>query len=197
MDVTGTPKTPLLMLAFLLKTDCGNTEYRKELCSLGKELRNSLDINSNGLYTGSQEEGRLESDGSLPICITGSFDDIQPTVEFEELVNAEEAVHIEEVAAELREIADQFQRRVMAGAAENLSRKLSRSPLNMWSTHLQQEVELLLRHGVVLDQLPQERVIVALTLTLVKGVCEQAPRLLRNVFSTALHYISSVLTKSA
>lgn len=68
------------------------------------------------------------------------------------------------------------------------------SALQLWKDHLRQEVEKLLRQGVILEQLPQERVIVALTLTLVKGVCEQAPRLLRNIFYTALHYISSVMT---
>ena len=48
----------------------------------------------------------------------------------------------------------------------------------------------MMRQGVGLEHLPQERVFVALTLTLVRGVCEQAPRLLRNLFHTALQYIS-------
>lgn len=48
-----------------------------------------------------------------------------------------------------------------------------------------------MRQGLSLSDLPQERVILALSLTLVKGVCKQAPHLLRNLFNTAVQYISS------
>lgn len=60
-----------------------------------------------------------------------------------------------------------------------------------WRHHLNWEVERVMRAVVGLEYLPQERVIVALTLTLVKGVCQQAPQLLRNLFYTALQYITS------
>lgn len=59
-----------------------------------------------------------------------------------------------------------------------------------WEDHLSLEVDRVMRQGVSLKDLAQEQVMVALTLTLVKGVCEQAPRLLRNLFNTALQYIS-------
>lgn len=47
-----------------------------------------------------------------------------------------------------------------------------------------------MRQGVGLRDLAQEKVVVALTLTLVKGVCEKAPQLLRNLFNVALQYVS-------
>uniref|UniRef100_A0A3P9Q8R4 BH3-interacting domain death agonist n=1 Tax=Poecilia reticulata TaxID=8081 RepID=A0A3P9Q8R4_POERE len=60
--------------------------------------------------------------------------------------------------------------------------------LPLLGNHLVNEVERLLREVSVKD-LPQEQVVVALTLTLVKGVCIQAPRLLKGLFDTAVQFI--------
>uniref|UniRef100_A0A3Q3KU67 BH3-interacting domain death agonist n=1 Tax=Mastacembelus armatus TaxID=205130 RepID=A0A3Q3KU67_9TELE len=68
---------------------------------------------------------------------------------------------------------------------------LSISSFKQWMNLLTGQVEWVMRQGVGLDHLPQERVIVALTLTLVKGVCEYFPQLLRNLFYTALQFIRS------
>lgn len=46
-----------------------------------------------------------------------------------------------------------------------------------------------MRHNVTLKDVAQEQIAVALTLALVKGVCEQTPRLLRNLFAATLRYI--------
>lgn len=59
----------------------------------------------------------------------------------------------------------------------------------MWEGHLFREVSRVMRHSVTLKDVAQEHITVALTLTLVKGVCEQTPRLLRSLFTTTLHYI--------
>ena len=64
-----------------------------------------------------------------------------------------------------------------------------------WKTHLTLEVQQIMRQGTFLEHLPQERVIMALTLTLVKGVCEQAPQLLRSLFNAALQFISPARTR--
>uniref|UniRef100_A0A3Q0RZM5 BH3-interacting domain death agonist n=1 Tax=Amphilophus citrinellus TaxID=61819 RepID=A0A3Q0RZM5_AMPCI len=65
----------------------------------------------------------------------------------------------------------------------NIQRKLMFvSPFQQWKAHLTSEVERVLRHGVGLEHLPQEKVIIALALTLVKRVCMQAPELLRDLF---------------
>lgn len=42
---------------------------------------------------------------------------------------------------------------------------------------------------VTLKDVAQEHITLALTLALVKGVCEQTPQMLRNLFATTLHYI--------
>lgn len=126
----------------------------------------------------------------------------------------EEVANVRAVAQELREIAAQFELEMVARAAENLSRNLSESPtkvspaatpvashsaglpLTRWfsvgpklRSLLVEEVERLMRQGCLKD-LPRERVLVALTLTLVKGVCIQAPQLLRSLFDTAVQFIS-------
>uniref|UniRef100_A0A668TIF7 BH3-interacting domain death agonist n=1 Tax=Oreochromis aureus TaxID=47969 RepID=A0A668TIF7_OREAU len=52
------------------------------------------------------------------------------------------------------------------------------------------KTELVMMRGVGPD-LPWERVIIALALTLVKRVCVQTPQRLRNLFHTALQYINA------
>lgn len=58
-----------------------------------------------------------------------------------------------------------------------------------WKYHLSSEVDKVIRQGIILSDLAQEKVMVAVTLTLVKGVVEQAPRLMRSLFDTMLEYI--------
>lgn len=47
-----------------------------------------------------------------------------------------------------------------------------------------------MRHSVALKDVAQEHMAVALTLTLVKGVCEQTPPLLRDLFAATMRYIA-------
>lgn len=61
--------------------------------------------------------------------------------------------------------------------------------LQMWADHLSREVSRVMMQSVTLKDVSQEHITVALTLALVKGVCEQSPQLLRNLFTTTLHYI--------
>lgn len=65
------------------------------------------------------------------------------------------------------------------------------SVFQQWKDCLQNEVDWLLRQGMALEHLPQERVIIALSLTLVKGVCIQAPRLIRCLFNTVHQFVCS------
>ncbi|XP_071752980.1 BH3 interacting domain death agonist isoform X2 [Centroberyx gerrardi] len=192
----GGPNADLVILSFLCQTDCGISEFQKELRSLGEELNFTRDINSNGPWRDSHEDGQLESDGHCPSSIIGSLGDIQPQVELDWPVNPGEAEALRQVAVELKEIADQLEHSVVAQATQNLSRSLSNSPMT-WKQLLALEVEWAVRQGpyVGLEHLPQERIIVALTLTLVKGVCERAPRLLRDLFTAALQYISPAMAR--
>lgn len=86
MDVLGNPtsgqNTALVILAFL-QADCRNAEYRKEILSLGQEINLTRDINWNGFWEDSQDDGALETDGHLSSCIKASRDDIHPSVDLQ------------------------------------------------------------------------------------------------------------------
>lgn len=178
---------PLVILTFL-QADCRISDYDEELRDLGKGL--TRDNNCNGSCRDSEDNGDLETDGHLPVCISVSLDDIQPSVQLHRPGNHAEAEALQVVAAELREIAAQLEHSMVARATQNLSRNILSSPCQDWQKYLSQEVDKVLRQGVGLEHLPLERIIVALSLTLVKGVCQQAPKLLRNLFYVALQYIS-------
>ncbi|XP_061677474.1 BH3-interacting domain death agonist-like isoform X2 [Syngnathoides biaculeatus] len=173
----------LVVLSFL-QSDCsvGKEEYKKAVFSLGKELTQT--------WLSSYEEhyGDIECDGNLPISNAGSIDDLEPLVDFYWPGGEVEVRALQEVGARLREIADQLERSVVDQAARNLRRNVMSSP-SEWLDLLKSEVHRAVMQGVGLEQLPQERVIVALSLTIVKQVCEHTPQLLRDLFNTALQYI--------
>lgn len=169
-----------------LQADSGECpkEYHKELRSLGRDVNG----NETRIYGSDCEEdtdGDLETDGHLCTSISTALEGIEPSVD---LLGPE---NLQQIAAEIREIAAQLELNVVAQATQNLSRNITRSPRERWKQYLHQEVGNILAHGVGLDNLQQERVIAALTFTLVKGVCQQAPSLLRSLFNTALQYLSS------
>lgn len=177
-----------LVFAFL-QADCTDFDYRKELLSLAEELNLFQGIRNNGPRPDFMEDGFLETDGHLPCGITGSLGDILPSVDQWPRDRMEAAAFLQ-VAEGLRDIAAQLEQDVVARGIRNLNSHISVSPSEQWNHHLVREVERAMRQGVGLDHLPQERVLMALTLTLVRGVCVQAPRLLRSLFSAALHLIS-------
>ncbi|XP_033489864.1 BH3 interacting domain death agonist isoform X1 [Epinephelus lanceolatus] len=189
-SLTSGQNAALLVFAFL-QADCRSSEYEEELFSLGKDLHLTRDINFNGPRKDVLDDEDLETDGHQCSCIAPAIHDIQPSPELQWPRNEAEAAAIQQVAEGLREIADQIEHNVVAQATQNLSKNISTSPSEQWKDHLTQEVGRVMRQGVGLEHLPQERVMMALTLTLVKGVCEQAPRLLRTLFNTALQYVSS------
>ncbi|CAJ1057208.1 BH3 interacting domain death agonist [Xyrichtys novacula] len=187
-NLSGGQNAALVVLTFL-QADCRNSEYGKELLSLRQEIHRTRDINYNSSVKDDLEDGVLETDGHLSSCIRSSLGDIQPSVELQWARNQDDA-GVQQVAEGLREIAAQLEHSVVARATQNVSREILKSPLNQWKDHLTREVERVMRQGVGLEQFTQERVFIALTLTLVKGVCEQAPQLLRNLFNIALQCIS-------
>ncbi|KAK9517003.1 hypothetical protein VZT92_024901 [Zoarces viviparus] len=187
-DLTSGQNVALVILSFL-QADCGTSEYRKELLSLGKDFNLTRDINLNGPRP---DDGDLETDGH--VCsgssVTAARGDVAPSLELQWPRDRAEAADVRQIAEGLREIADQFEHNIVAEATQNLSRNISASPSEQWKDHLRWEVDRVMRRVVGLEHLPQERVIVALTLTLVKGVCERTPRLLRNLFDTVLQRFS-------
>ncbi|XP_034734950.1 BH3 interacting domain death agonist [Etheostoma cragini] len=190
-NVTSGQNTAALVMFAFLQTDCRTSEYGKELLSLGKDLNLTRDVNFNGPEKDALEDGDIETDGHLPVCITAALDDIQPSLELRWPRNRAEAADLQQIAYGLREIADQLEHNVVAQATQNLSRNLNNYPPEQWKDYLTREVRRVMSQGVGLEHLPQERVMMALTLTLVKRVCEQAPWLLRNLFHTALQYINA------
>ncbi|XP_061532890.1 BH3-interacting domain death agonist-like isoform X1 [Phycodurus eques] len=175
----------LVVLSFL-QPDCGvsNVQYNKAICSLGKDLTETW------MSSCEEEYGVIECDGNLPGNIAGSIDDIEPLVELYWPGGEAEARTLQQIAARLREIAAQLEQSVVDQAAQNLRRNVMSSPSEQWLDLLKSEVQRAMMQGVGLEQLPQERVIVALSLTLVKQVCEHTPQLLRDLFNTALQYVS-------
>ncbi|KAJ8261903.1 hypothetical protein GJAV_G00159790 [Gymnothorax javanicus] len=194
-DVTLDPITPLLFLTFLKQPRCKNDEFTRELDALGHELTfASGDISCNGFE---EEDGELQTDGNFCCSSRDLVADLMPGVELRWQDNPADEAVLRNVAAELIVIADHMENRVVSRASENLIRKLQRSPLQDWKRHLSSEVQWALREGLGggLEMLPQERVLLALTMTLVRGVCERVPRLLRGLFSTALQYLGPALSR--
>ncbi|XP_068459668.1 BH3 interacting domain death agonist [Clinocottus analis] len=193
-NLSSGPNAALIILSFL-QADCRSSEYGKELFSLGKDLNLTRDVHSSGSRRDVLEDGDLETDGHVSSCIKTALSDVQPSVELQWPRNRAEAADLQQIAEELRDIADQLEHNVVAEATRNLSRNISASPSEQWKDHLMWEVDRVMRRGVVLEHLRQDRVIVALTLTLVKGVCEQTPRLLRNLFDAVLGYFNLAMTR--
>ncbi|XP_034032948.1 BH3 interacting domain death agonist [Thalassophryne amazonica] len=197
MDLLGSPSShskAAMVFMILLQTGCRNPEFKKELFELSRELNVNWDdvAKFHALL-----DGDLESDGHLPCSTRDCVGDIHPVAELHWPGNHGNAEAVQEVAAGLREIADHFDYSAVNRSTQNLLRELLASPFHLWQEHLTREVQWVLGHGVGvgLEQLPQERVLAALTLTLLKGVCEQVPCLLRHLFMAALQYINSVMDR--
>ncbi|KAJ8381795.1 hypothetical protein SKAU_G00025730 [Synaphobranchus kaupii] len=171
-DVELGPITPLVFLAFLQQQPPNNDELANQLYVLGQELKLARgDINCNGFEDDAEEDGELQTDGHF-CCSTnirGLVADLDASVEVAWPANPANEAVLRNVAAELIEIANQMENRVVSRAAENLIQKLQNSPLRDWKRHLSAEVQSALRQGLGsgLEQLPQERVLLALTMTLV------------------------------
>ncbi|KAJ3597188.1 hypothetical protein NHX12_003588 [Muraenolepis orangiensis] len=170
----------LIFLSFLGQSDCKNSELQHELQSLSRDLSKLND-------------GEIQCDGHSNMAwasgnISDLVGDIHPRVELPSLGNQVDAEALRAVTLELREIADLFERSVLARATESFANKLCNSTINMWKAHLTLEVEWIVKHSQRSD-LPQERVMMALALTLVKGVCVKTPQWLRSLFDTTMQYL--------
>ncbi|XP_062403249.1 BH3 interacting domain death agonist isoform X2 [Sardina pilchardus] len=201
MDTTGDANSlvgpSLVFLTFLQQKGCKNDDFERELTDLKRDLIHDQDINCNGV-------GLVCADGSLSRELhSGDDGELQtdghsPTVHLQMFVRAYHPLvqappppvpvpdpALRDIAQELIQIADQLENDVMARATNNLLRSLQNSEKWKWSSHLKQAVEhvhVSLRCGNSLGDLPQERVALALSLSLIKGVCEHTPRFLRDLF---------------
>ncbi|XP_027017065.1 BH3 interacting domain death agonist [Tachysurus fulvidraco] len=190
-DIHSSTKTPLLFLTFLQQSPDLSRELQKELEDLQCDVklrRNPAQrgLNDHILYSqdhdfdyGIECDGELQTDGhSFPRCL---LNDVPQDV----LAVTDEDHVVTEVAAELIRMADEFNRRMVSEAAERLTEKLNNSSPEDWWSFLNQGVDGLL------GQVPgshTERVVMALTFSLVKAACEHTPSMLRDLYNTITQY---------
>ncbi|XP_017547623.1 BH3 interacting domain death agonist [Pygocentrus nattereri] len=184
----------LVFLTFLDQTPCQNKDLEKELHRLGYDLKLTTDSGGtkyahHGLVDLSIEcDGELETDGNIPTNPRDFLQGVLPEVHLALPVNPEEAQAVREVAAELIRIADELNLMIVSRAAEGLARKLnSTSSLESWHILLVQSVDNLLKE---VPGVHTEQVVMALTFSLVKAVCEHTPPLLRGLYNVVMQYIS-------
>ncbi|KAF6731257.1 hypothetical protein FQA47_008952 [Oryzias melastigma] len=189
MDVSKYPENGehiyFLIFAFL-QADCGDLCLQQELFSLGKDLNIISDKSSDSERVDVDNEG-IESDGHLDSNISLCLDDILPLVDLQG--DRAVAAALLNVAESLRNIADQFEDRVVNQATQSFRSRIEESLPEQWAQLLKHEVQRVINQGVGLENFPQERVIMACAFTLVKGVFRQAPRLLRNLCHAALVFV--------
>lgn len=82
LNMSGGQNTALVIFAFL-QAGSSNSEYNKELLSLGSGINLNRDINFNGSRIDTQEEGDLETDGHPMSSPLRSFNDLRPSADLE------------------------------------------------------------------------------------------------------------------
>ncbi|KAI5098205.1 wee1-like protein kinase 2 isoform 2 [Silurus meridionalis] len=168
-------QTPLLFLAFLQKSSCLNSELQRELEKLCYAVKQVLD-------TDIECDGELQTDGHS--FQTGLLQDV-PEIGIVLPVPAEEAEAVREVAQELIRMADEFNHLIVSQVAEHLTKKLSKSSQECWWNCLSQGVDRLLKD---VPGVHSEQMVMALTFTVVRAICDRAPRLLRDLCNTLMQY---------
>ncbi|XP_066541507.1 BH3 interacting domain death agonist [Hoplias malabaricus] len=189
--------TSLVFLTFLSETHSQNCAFQEELHKLGRDIKLCAGPD---IYSGERNayhnpvdlslecDGELETDGHISFNPRSLIQDIQPQVQFEIPVNAEEAQAARVVAAELIRIADDLNQSLVSQAAERLRKNLVRQTSQQsWKTLLARSVEGLLRQ---VPGVHSQQVEMALTLSLVKAVCETAPPLLWGLYNALVQYFS-------
>ncbi|TSX17019.1 BH3-interacting domain death agonist [Bagarius yarrelli] len=188
MDVHSVPQTPLLFLTFLQQSPGLNCELQREVDKLHSEVK-LRSVSSGGFReyidyprcysfdSNIECDGELQTDGHS--LYLGQLHDV-PQVELVLPVPGE-AQAVREMAEELIRMADEFNQRIVSQAAEHLTRTLSNSSTEHWSSCLSHGIEGLLND---VPGVHTERIVMALTFSLVKAVCERAPRFLRGLCNT-------------
>lgn len=167
--------TSVVFLKFLQQSPCLKQELRLELQKIEQEPNTELEY-----------DGDLETDGhSISINLPR---DIEPAIPA--AVLAEEYLTVRMVAAELVEIADRFNDNRFSQAADDLAARMrnSTSSSQCWQSYLSEVVTRLLQD---IPGEHSERMVMALTFSLLKAVCERAPSLLCSLLNTLVHYTFS------
>ncbi|MGH0119914.1 UNVERIFIED_CONTAM: hypothetical protein FKN15_059842 [Acipenser sinensis] len=190
--------TQWILLTFLQDQKCSSQEYKKELDTLENELNKKRPVISNysSVRSNNQDcfsdgdDGELQTDGHFCSDIRNICREMQPDVQG----NAVDVGAARQIAANLIEIADQLNQSMVSRASDNLVRRMQTRISQDWTGLLSSEVERLMRQGIPgLQQFPQEKVMLTLTMVLVQNIGVHAPTLLRSFFSTAVQYINENL----
>ncbi|KAM9480843.1 BH3 interacting domain death agonist isoform 2-T2 [Clarias gariepinus] len=195
MDVHQFSQTPLLFMAFLQQGPCLNSELQRELENLQYELKHCAPqsgLTNHIVYTQDHDvDSDIECDGELQTD-GHSFHRVllhdDPQVDLVLPVPVEEVHAVREVAAELIRMADEFNQTLVAQAAERLTKNLTNSSQKCWWSCLSCGVDCLLKD---MPAVQNERMVMALTFSLVRAVCGHAPRLLRDLCNTMRQYSMS------
>ncbi|XP_067275896.1 BH3 interacting domain death agonist isoform X2 [Pseudorasbora parva] len=156
------PHCSLLLLSFFEQKGCQNSELKSE-------LDEQIKLPTNHAYI--EGDGDLQTDGhSFSVTYRDLLHELQNHVQPHLPVNAVEAQAAREMAAELIRIADLLEQRVLFQAADHLTKKLSTCPTQLWSTHLSDGVQGLLRQVAGAKEFKKELVEMAFTFVLMKTV---------------------------
>ncbi|XP_030621181.1 BH3 interacting domain death agonist [Chanos chanos] len=175
-------KNSLILLSFFEQQGNQNDKLKDELRQLNNELKPFRDIND--------YDSDIQTDGHP--CSTSNrlyTGELEHHIEFRG--NDHENEQVRQIAAELIDIADRFDNLVLTRSAENLNRRLQSHGGKEWGAYLSEEVKRLLHGMPDFHQYSQDFVLMALTFTLVKKVCEHTPSLLQRLFSTAVDFVTT------
>ncbi|XP_039626005.1 BH3-interacting domain death agonist-like isoform X2 [Polypterus senegalus] len=184
-----TCSTDMILLSFLQLGETQDEHFNRELHLLDKELKTrgpmSTVFFNQYIY---HYEDELQTDGHFCSNFRNYLGDIAPELR----ANAANEEALREIARHLADIADHLDQRMIAEAAQNLSQHMQSVNLRQdWVGLLSTEIQNFMRHGIPgLQYANEERVMVALTMALVKRIGLQFPTLLRSFFSTAVQYIN-------
>ncbi|XP_060779893.1 BH3 interacting domain death agonist [Neoarius graeffei] len=185
MDVHSISQTPLLFLTFLQQRPCQNSELQRELDNLRCEVKLSAAPSGHIAYPQDHVfDSDVEHDGELQADGHSFHRGLHDVAEAELVlpVPAEEADVVREVAAELVRIADEFNHAIVSQVAENLTNNLTNSSFEYWWSSLNHGVDCLLDGS----GMHTEQMVMALTFSLARAVCERAPHLLRGLCNTMM-----------
>ncbi|XP_062860696.1 BH3 interacting domain death agonist [Trichomycterus rosablanca] len=175
MNIDCLSQTSLVFLTFLQQSPCVNNELQREVDYLNHKIK----LHGLGLDSDIETDGLLETDGhSINRSLLLDF---APQAEYA----LPEAQAVSEVAAELVRIADDFNDSIVSQAAERLNKKLRNASKLSWLDYLSEGVDSVLTE---VQGGHNDRIVMAVTFSLVKAVCERTPRYLCDLCNVLMRY---------
>ncbi|TRY66390.1 hypothetical protein DNTS_003355 [Danionella cerebrum] len=181
MDTEHFPNTSLVLLSFFEQKGYQNIELKRE-CDALEQLYLPTNLRNN------HNDECLQTDGHSPSAFRDLLSELQHPVQPHLPENAEEIQAAREMAAELIQIADLLEHRVLSLAAERLSKNLRSSQEQNWGRYLSSGVQALLQQVPRAREFQKELVEMAFTFVLMKSVCERTPNFLYGLYGIVTQY---------